>query len=331
MLKYSSQLCLLLLMSILCFAMLMDRLNGRLWNLGSWVRDLKFDIYPGGKPRWLELYLMVITGCLLVLPLVTIVLWAIMLWSHGDNRAAWSVVLLGFAIWMGTFGFLKIKWNNWRFKKQHRFIMLAAYLSWTAWQFVIVFVDSGNSNTYTGLSGIFLTQNGVCATFFLFVNIKAKKFTMKSIFETYLYPNIDSKAKDPNRDLKQEVAAQQKDETWFPSINEVLQYVSIGKVSDDKQASAMGAGLQTWMQEQPPGVRFITNIVLLCLYGGLFAAYSLIDYYTNNHSSLGLITSVTVIIVDVFIVGMFFARIIKQPAFLSFLLFATRILIFAFG
>lgn len=73
------------------------------------------------------------------------------------------------------------------------------------------------------------------------------------------------------------------------------------------------------------------NIVVLFLYGGLFVAYSLIDYTTNDKSLLGLTTSITVFIVDIFIMIMFMAKIVREPAFLAFLIFTSRILIFSFG
>jgi hypothetical protein len=83
-----------------------------------------------------------------------------------------SVLLLGSSLLLATYGLLKIKWNNWRFKASHRAILLVAYLLFTGWQFAIVFSDR-EQNTYTGLSGIFLTQNGVCATLLIYINIRA--------------------------------------------------------------------------------------------------------------------------------------------------------------
>lgn len=75
----------------------------------------------------------------------------------------------------------------------------------------------------------------------------------------------------------------------------------------------------------------MTNFILFVLYAGLFAAYSIIDHYQNGHSKLGLTTSITVIIIDFFILLMFLARVVKMASFLAFLLFVIRILIFTFG
>lgn len=62
-----------------------------------------------------------------------------------------------------------------------------------------------------------------------------------------------------------------------------------------------------------------------------FILYSIIDFKQNDRSKLGIVTSVSVFFCDVFVLIMFNARIIKMPAFLSFLVFASRILIFTSG
>lgn len=72
-------------------------------------------------------------------------------------------------------------------------------------------------------------------------------------------------------------------------------------------------------------------MLLITIYLGLFALYSYIDFKQNDRSKLGIITSVTVFVCDIFVFSMFSARLIKTPSWLSFLLFASRILIFAFG
>ena len=62
------------------------------------------------------------------------------------------------------------------------------WILWTAWQATMVFMESSEDgvDTYVGLSGLFLTQNGVCATIIFYLNIKSKDFTMKAIFDKYI-------------------------------------------------------------------------------------------------------------------------------------------------
>jgi len=153
---------------------------------------------------------------------------------------------------------------------------------------------------------------------------------MKTLLDKFLDKNSNHEH-DPNRDLTQEIQAQHKDDQYIPSFEDVFEFISIGKISTNKQNSALGAGIHTYFSRQPKICSVAFNLTLLSLYGGLFVAYALIDYTTNEKSLLGVTTSITVLIVDIFILIMFMAKIVQQPAFLAFILFAARILIFSFG
>ena len=71
-------------------------------------------------------------------------------------------------------------------------------------------------------------------------------------------------------------------------------------------------------------------ITLFVLYIGLFAGYSVIDYY-RNESLQGLITSIVIIILDLFIFMMYAAKVSREAALITFFFFFSRIFIFSFG
>lgn len=99
--------------------MIMDRLNGRIAQLPSFIHHCKFEIFSGPAPGWLKSYLMAVAFFMMATPLITIVAWTLILFSNGHSRAAISVLLLGLSAQLGLLGFMKIKWNNWRFKRAH--------------------------------------------------------------------------------------------------------------------------------------------------------------------------------------------------------------------
>ena len=93
----------------------------------------------------------------------------------------------------------------------------------------------------------------------------------------------------------------------------------------------MGSGIESYFENKPKVYKYATNLLLILLYFGLFVAYSLIDNYKNKGSKLGMTTSITVVIIDFFILLMFLSKVVKMPSFLAFLFFAIRIMIFTFG
>ena len=71
-------------------------------------------------------------------------------------------------------------------------------------------------------------------------------------------------------------------------------------------------------------------IILFVLYLGLFVGYSIIDYYRND-SAQGIITSILIVILDLFILMMYFAKVSRELALIVFFFFFSRICIFSFG
>lgn len=71
-------------------------------------------------------------------------------------------------------------------------------------------------------------------------------------------------------------------------------------------------------------------IILFVLYAGLFVGYSVIDYHRND-SAQGIITSIVIMILDLFILMMYAAKVSREPALIVLFFFFSRICIFCFG
>lgn len=181
---YATQLCLLLVVQIFCFAFLMDKINGRVTQMRNFFQHLMFDLFGHEKPNGLVTYLLIVGYSFLIMPFATLIVWAAILFSQGHPNAAASVILLGLSALLLVYGILKIKWNNWRFKNSHLQIILVQYLLVTAWQFIMAFRK--DKNNFVVLSAVFLTQNGLCATIAVFLNLKVAKFNLFSIIQKHL-------------------------------------------------------------------------------------------------------------------------------------------------
>ena len=78
-------------------------------------------------------------------------------------------------------------------------------------------------------------------------------------------------------------------------------------------------------------IRKLVNIGLLVLYLGILAVYSYIDYDFNHGSKLGLVSSMAVVINDIYVYLMYNARIISRIYVLSLIMFCSRIFIMIGG
>ena len=96
----------------------------------------------------------------------------------------------------------------------------------------------------------------------------------------------------------------------MPTIKELYDMLTIGKISESKMMNAFGQGFQRMAMDQSPMIRKIVNIGLLLLYFSIFAIYSYIDYDFNHGSKLGLVCSFAVVINDIQVYFMYNSRII---------------------
>jgi len=113
---------------------------------------MPMDLLAGRKSSGLTWYLRVITWSYIILPFVTIIFWgALVMTEGGDNYGTnprqsspeaiahdntiggASIIVLGISLMLFLMAVFKIRWNNWRFKQTHAWMLLSAYLLLTIW------------------------------------------------------------------------------------------------------------------------------------------------------------------------------------------------------
>ena len=91
---------------------------------------------------------------------------------------AWSVLLIGISLFLIVIAMTKISWNNYRFKGVHMILILVAYISFTAWQFMVMFSSIKDDFSFQGMTTVFLTQSGMCMIFLIYLNLYENKFNL---------------------------------------------------------------------------------------------------------------------------------------------------------
>ena len=134
-----------------------------------------------------------------------------------------------------------------------------------------------------------------------------------------------------NNNMIDEIEEQKANDDWMPTMKELFDMLTIGKISEKKMMNAFGQGFQRMAMEQSPMISRIVNIGLLVLYLGILAVYSYIDYDFNNGSKLGLVSSIAVIINDIYVYLMYNSRIISRISLLALIMFCSRFFILIGG
>jgi len=112
---------------------------------------------------------------------------------------------------------------------------------------------------------------------------------------------------------------------------DVFDMITIGKISERKMLNAFGAGFQSLNVHSSIKCKLLVHFLLFFLYAGILAAYSYIVYDFDDRSKLGIVSSVAVVINDIYVYLMYNARIINRIAVLSLIMFCSRLFIMLGG
>merc|ERR1740117_1555152 len=110
------------------------------------------DLLDGRKSSGLTWYMRVITWSYIILPFVTVLFWGTLVMTEGGDNSGTnprnsspdaiahentiggaSIIILGTALILFLMAVFKIRWNNWRFKTSHAWMLLSSYILLTVW------------------------------------------------------------------------------------------------------------------------------------------------------------------------------------------------------
>jgi hypothetical protein len=136
----ASELGILLVVQLCCALNLLHRLNGRPWRMDSFFHFVPMDLELA-QSQFVNVYLRVVGWSMLVAPLITLIVWSIILTYNNETDplkaqymgAGTSVFLLGLTAGLTGYNVLRIRWNNFRMKITHMIIAGVTYFLFTLW------------------------------------------------------------------------------------------------------------------------------------------------------------------------------------------------------
>lgn len=126
------------------------------------------------------------------------------------------------------------------------------------------------------------------------------------------------------------MAEQAANPEWKATFEDLTDIVTVGAVSQAKLSSVLGAGYLEKFRGRSVLFRNCVWAGLLAFSLLILAAYSYVSY-KDNESKLGLITSVSVTLMDLFNFLLFQTGLIETPMGIIFMLILNRVLMVVFG
>lgn len=114
-------------------------------------------------------------------------------------------------------------------------------------------------------------------------------------------------------------------------MNDVFDMITIGKISEQKMLNAFGAGFQSLTLARSRCCSNSLHLTLAFIYLGILGVYSYLVYDFDNGSKLGIVSSVAVMINDLYVILMYNARIINRISILTLIIFCSRLFILLGG
>lgn len=112
-----------------------------------------------------------------------------------------SVLLLSITIIASLITISKIRWNNYRFKLSHMIIFLLSWVTFTIWQFTIMFSSIADNFNFSGISAVFLTQSGIVTCVLIYINLYENKFNLIYFMNRFLKKSGDMPDKERTNDI----------------------------------------------------------------------------------------------------------------------------------
>lgn len=132
-------------------------------------------------------------------------------------------------------------------------MQLCALALFTIFQCIVVLYISPGTNSedrYLGISCLFEGLSGLVITMYMYFNWSSMTFNMRQIFRTHFEPGNEDLDATREEDFGEEVMKQKKDELYQPTLKDVLDIFTIGKISTAKMLQAFGGGFQSKFEAQ---------------------------------------------------------------------------------
>jgi len=161
---------------LIAMMMMLDRLNGKYGNLNNWLLTRKLEVFDNDSrnPTGVVFILKFASLFYILLPGIVLILWVVLLaysnWKENISLLSpLCVLVVGIAAIFFCIGLLKIKWNNYRFKKFALCCLLISIVLMTVYQaFVIMGYD--HEEEFFPYSVFFLNFNVIILAVLVFLS-----------------------------------------------------------------------------------------------------------------------------------------------------------------
>lgn len=290
------------------FFVFMEKIKGKFYFIENYIasRDWEFLKSPEKLKKKMGILKYIIISILLW-PCITIICWGVTLLYTEIRWGTQYASILG----LGTFlacssivlvisGILNIKWENYKMNKNSIFLLISGLMSYISFKFVVVLMETPTN--FIGVSAIFMSTNAMFVIIIIF------------FYQTNAGKNIS--------EILGSLATQ-------PGFEDAYDLFSIPKTETSLLFSAIGGGIQAiYASVSDPKHKTRAFIVLYILSQGILAGYSVVSYRYCDYYALGILNSILIQTIDIFVCLYVYTGVVKSPHMPVVLSLLSRFFIF---
>ena len=297
----------------------------------------KLDILGGeesNSPR-VQTYLFFATWFYIVMPFVVLLGWfLLMLYDRvKEEKPIWGpfcILTAGLCFLLFGFNACRIKWTNFRVKPINVIAGLVCFLLLTAYQTFIIFGYKSDEKFFP-YSAFFLNINVILVSILVYFSKYQDVQDIGYIVKKFFPLSGVEPDRDREVNLLEEIEEHQNNPEWKLCYEDLTDFITISKVSNEKFKTILGSGLVATFNAKPLSVQRMVKGIILFLSVLPLAALSLLLYLNDDKSKLGIITSVSVVLMDVFSFLIYHSDMVDSPIIVVILLITNRIMMVSLG
>lgn len=193
------------LLLLVTMMLMLDRLRGKYGNMNNWLLTRRLEVFKGDAHNSSRVVSYLTAACVfyICLPILVLLGWVALL-AYSAKQEGESLLgplcllILGLAAICLCVGILKIKWNNFRFKKVNFVLLVAALALITFYQALVIF-GYEHDEKFFPQSAFFLNFNVVILSVLVYLAPFNKAGDLATLLKTS-FPKTGVEI-DPNRQV----------------------------------------------------------------------------------------------------------------------------------
>lgn len=219
---------------------------------------------------------------------------------------------------------------NYRVKKANLCALLTCFILMTLYQVLVIF-GIEHTEKFFPYSALFLNFNAILLGALIYFSKYSAVKDVSHVLKKWFPKSGEGLDRARDADLLEELQEQVDDENYRTTFEDLADVLTVQRVSDAKFRAVIGEGAVQGFDKLPPKKKVAIQAGIILLSYLVLAAYSIVLYLFDDRNKMGIITSISVALMDGFNYLLYKSDMVDSPAQIVVLLIINRVMMVSLG